>query len=190
MTKFAAPITSTRLDTKAVPDLSDLTLAEIKHLVKADTAVHSLMANYMVRPQYIGMQVANSHDGGASSGYAYAHAACLVPPKVGTCYLQVLASASSGSVLVRSKTIAGVVIHSVNIEMTGDVELVGGVDAFSTAEEWYRGHLKKAQTYTTPTELGLVTSPSWDPVPVHLEFDTQGDVRLFGCLVQFIYKSL
>ena len=191
MTKFADPITSSRLDTKTVPNLSDPTLAEIKHLVKADAATHSLMANYMVRPHYIGMQVPNNQ-GLAGATHAYAHIACLVPPKVSSCYLQVLATSSTGSVLVTAKTLAGSTVSTTTIDMTGDVEMTGGVPFFETYEQWYVGHLKIAQVYSTPTELGLVASPTWDPAPVHLQFESTspGIVAFFGCLVQFIYKAV
>jgi len=180
-----------KLDTKSVPDLADLTLAEIRHLVKADMGVHALMSAYMMRPQYFGMQIGDNN-AGASSGYTYNHLLCLVPPMVSECYMQIFASASDATVIVQAYTMAGATVGSSStFSMVGDIELAGDVSGWDTVEKGYVGYLKNAQTYTSTGPVALRASPTWDPEPVHIRFEkTAGSCRLYGALVRYVYKNV
>ena len=162
--------------------MSDPALAEIIHLVNADSSVHSLMSSYMVRSQYIGMQLSTDY-----LEHEYNHIACLVPPKVSTCYLQILASGFEGSVIARAYNMAGSSAGaSVSISVPGESEVQAEFDQ----ESFYLGRLAVAQTYSSTTPLVLRSSPTWDAEPIHIRFEEVGYVQLFGCYVQFIYKTV
>lgn len=180
-----------QLDTKSVPDLADLTLAEIRHLVKADMGVHALMSAYMMRPQYFGMQIGDNN-AGASSGYTYNHLLCLVPPMVSECYMQIFASASDATVIVQAYTMAGATVGSSStFSMVGDIELAGDVSDWDTVEKGYVGYLKNAQTYTSTGPVALRASPTWDPEPVHIRLEqTGGRCVFYGALVRYVYKNV
>jgi len=183
-----------KLDTKSVPDLADLTLAEIKHLVKADMGVHALMSAYMMRPQYFGMQIGDNN-AGASSGYTYNHLLCLVPPMVSECYMQIFASASmtaeDAAVVVQAYTMAGATVGSSSqFSMVGEPEFDGDASSWDTVEKAYVGYLKNAQTYTSTGPVALRASPTWDPEPVHIRFEhTEGRCIFYGALVRYVYKN-
>ena len=174
---------TSKLDTKDTPSLVDPTLGEIKHLFNADLGVHSLMSEYLVRPQSYSVFW-------PLWGAEEARAFILVPPQVVYGFVEVLGSGHNTTVSITARETDDTLRGSTSITFNQGSE--GTDDDTQATDEitFVQNSLQKAFWVSSETKLQFRSLSSWDAHPMCIKFSTTAPAyaNINGFCIHWMYN--
>jgi len=196
MSRLPVSAYQSRLDTKDIPQINDIAMAEIGILAAADTAQHALMTGFSYPPICIVLPLRGTDIvlGSQLDTDGDVKVCVVVPPMVSKCRLTLLATGFDCRVDATVREMDGTLVDgganyfevSDSTEDSDDLVDLNDDDYNAT---WHDA-VGKAQRYDCSESPTLRSSPDWNPHPVyiHLERPTPTRNAYFVALyVEFLH---